>query len=178
MKILKIALAIAALIILVPLVAALFIKKEFSIEREVTINKPKPQVLGYVKLVQNSIYYNHWWMIDPNATHEFKGTDGTVGFIATWDSKNKNMGKGEQEITKITDDMVAWELRFKKPFEGIANTYMIAEPVSENQTKVKWVFSGAHPYPMNFMNMFMDNMLGGDLEKSLRNLKTILDLKQ
>jgi hypothetical protein len=32
-----------------------------------------------------------------------RGTDGTVGFVYGWDSKNKNAGKGEQEIMNITE---------------------------------------------------------------------------
>jgi hypothetical protein len=34
-------------------------------------------------------------MMDPNAKMEYKGTDGTVGFISAWDSKIKYVGKGE-----------------------------------------------------------------------------------
>ena len=33
-----------------------------------------------------------------------KGVDGTKGFIAAWNSQNKNVGKGEQEITNIVEN--------------------------------------------------------------------------
>lgn len=36
-------------------------------------------------------------MLDPNMEKEFKGTDGTVGFIYGWNG-NKEGGEGEQEI--------------------------------------------------------------------------------
>lgn len=32
---------------------------------------------------------------------EFRGEDGTVGFVAAWDSENPDAGKGEQEIIGI-----------------------------------------------------------------------------
>ena len=35
--------------------------------------------------------------------------------------------------------------------------------------------NGKSKYPLNLMNIFMDNMLGKDLETSLHNLKTILE---
>ncbi len=62
-----------------------------------------------------------------------------------------------------------------KPFEGIATAPIITEAVSENQTKVKWGMKGKSNYPMNFMNLFMDGVLGKDLEVSLNNLKNVLE---
>ena len=117
-------------------------------------------------------------MTDPGMKKDFRGTDGTEGFVYAWDSKSKNAGKGEQEITKITEgERVDIEVRFEKPFEGIATTPIVTEALSENQTKVKWGMKGKSNYPMNFMNLFMDNMLGKDIETSLTNLKRILENK-
>ena len=51
------------------------------------------------------------------------------------------------------------------------------QPPAENQTKVKWGFTGKMPYPMNLMCAFMDmdKMIGGDLQKGLDNLKVVLE---
>jgi hypothetical protein len=47
---------------------------------------------------------------------EFRGTDGTDGFVYAWDG-NKNAGSGEQEIKRITDgDRIDLEIRFARPF--------------------------------------------------------------
>ncbi len=35
--------------------------------------------------------------------------------------------------------------------------------------------NGKNNYPLNFMNLFMNNMLGKDLETSLTTLKSILE---
>jgi hypothetical protein len=113
--------------------------------------------------------------MDPNMKKEFRGTDGTVGFIYAWNG-NKDAGKGEQEIKKIVEgERVEVEVRFEKPMEGIANAPVVTEAISENQTKVKWGMHGKSTYPMNFMNLFMDGMLGKDLETSLISLKGILE---
>jgi uncharacterized protein YndB with AHSA1/START domain len=176
MKILKKILIVVVIIIAIPLIIALFVKKEYSIEREITINKPQKEVFNYVKYLKNQDYYSKWVMTDPEMKKDFRGTDGTEGFVYAWDSKNKNAGKGEQEITKITEgERLDIEVRFEKPFEGIATTPITTEALSENQTKVKWGMNGKSKYPMNFMNLFMDNMLGKDLEISLTNLKGILE---
>ena len=153
----------------------MFVKKEYVVEREVTINKPKEQVFDYVKYLKNQDNYSKWVRMDPNMKKDFRGTDGTVGFVYAWDG-NKDAGKGEQEIKNITQgERVDVEVRFEKPFEGIATAPIITEALTENQTKVKWGMKGKSTYPMNFVNLFMDNMLGKDIETSLITLKGILE---
>jgi len=170
----KILIVIGALVALL-LIAALFIKKEYNIVREITINKPKTEVFSYVKHLKNQDNYSKWVRMDPNMKKDFRGTDGTVGFIYAWDG-NKKAGKGEQEIKKIAEgEGVDVEVRFEKPFEGIATSPIVTEAVSADQTKVKWAMNGKSKYPLNFMNLFMDNMLGKDLETSLTTLKSILE---
>jgi hypothetical protein len=173
--ILNILIVLAAIIGLV-LIAALFVKNRFSIEREITINKPQHEVFDYIKHLRNQDHYSKWVMTDPGMKRDFKGTDGTVGFVYAWDSENKQAGKGEQEIINIVDGQkLDVEVRFEKPFKSIANTPFSTDAVSANQTKVRWGMNGTNAYPQNIMNLFMEKMLGKDLETSLANLKTILE---
>lgn len=175
--VLTIVLIIAALIAIL-LVIALFIKKEYTIERETIISKPKEDVFNYIKFLKNQDNYNKWVMTDPNAKREYKGTDGSVGFVSAWDSDNKQVGKGEQEIKGIKEaERIDLEIRFIKPFEGKAESYIATEPIAGNQTKIKWNFNSGMKYPMNIMLLFVDipGMLGKDLETSLVNLKSVLE---
>ncbi|MFL5728561.1 MAG: SRPBCC family protein [Cytophagaceae bacterium] len=178
MKILLIILLSIASIIACLLILALFIKKHYSITRETVIKQPVKKVFDYIKLLKNQDHYNKWWTADPAAKKEFTGTDGTVGFITAWDSKDKRVGKGAQEITAIREgERIDFIIRFYKPFEGVADVYMSTEPLPENQTRVKWGFSGANKYPMNLMNLFTDKLLGSDLQASIDNLKKELEKK-
>ncbi len=175
MKIVKRILIVVAILIAIPLIIALFVKKEYEVEREVTINKPRNEVFDYVKHLKNQDNYSKWVRMDPNMRKDFKGIDGTVGFVYAWDG-NKDAGKGEQEIKNITEgERVDVEVRFEKPFEVIAAAPIVTEALSEDQTKVKWGMKGKSKYPMNFMNLFMDGMLGKDMEASLTTLKGILE---
>jgi uncharacterized protein YndB with AHSA1/START domain len=178
MKILKFILIGLAGIVALILIVAAFAKKDYAVVREITINKPKQEVFNYVKFLKNQDNYSKWAMMDPGMKKEYKGTDGTVGFVSAWDSKEDNVGAGEQEIKKITDsERIDMELRFKRPFEATDNAYMTTEAVDSNQTKVKWGFEGKMKYPMNVMLlcMDMDKMLGKDLDTGLSNLKNILE---
>ena len=176
MKMLLKILLVFVIIIGVVLIIALFIKKEYSIQREITISKPNQQVFDYIKHLKNQDQYSKWVMTDPAMKKDFKGTDGTIGFVYAWDSNNKQAGKGQQEIVNIKEgQQLDIEVRFEKPFKSTARTPFITEATSANQTKVTWGMVGKSAYPMNVMNLFMDKMLGKDLEVSLTNLKTILE---
>lgn len=176
MKILIIILGIIVALIAALLIVALFIKKEYVIKRSITINKPKQEVFNYVKLLKNQDHYSKWVRQDPTMQKNFRGTDGTVGFVYAWDSKDKNAGKGEQEIMHITEgEKLEIEIRFIKPFEGVAKAPIITESVSDHQTKVTWGMEGKNKYPFNLMNLFMHDMLGKDVDTSLAMLKDILE---
>ena len=178
MKILKTILFVLLGLVALVLIVALLVPKEYAVERVTTINKPKTDVFAYVKYLKNQENYSVWATADPLMKKEFRGTDGTVGFVSAWDSDVKDVGKGEQEITKITEGAgIDFELRFMEPFESTDLAYMTTESVNDSVTTVKWGFNGKMPYPMNLMLLFMDmeGMLGGDLEKGLSNLKDQLE---
>jgi len=174
---LTIVLIIVALVALL-LIVALFSKKSYTVTREIIIRRPKQTVFNYIRFIKNQDNYNKWSMADPGAIKTYTGTDGNAGFIYAWDSKVKNVGKGEQEIISITDgERIDLELRFVRPFEGVAFGHINTTALAEDQTKVTWSFSSSMKYPMNIMLLLMnlEGMLGRDLEVSLSNLKNILE---
>ncbi|SFE03398.1 SRPBCC family protein [Flavobacterium phragmitis] len=174
MLIIKRILIILILIISIVLIAAYFMPKEYAVEREITINKSVDSVFAYVKSLKNQNEFSVWANMDPKMKVSYKGVDGAVGSISSWESNIKEVGVGEQEITKITENRrIDFALRFKKPMEDTAVGFISTEPVSGNQTKVKWGISGVIPYPTNIMlpMLKMDQMIGNDLQKGLDNLK-------
>lgn len=172
----KILIGIVILLALV-LITALFIQKDYATEREVVINKPKQEVFNYIKFLKNQHNYSVWAKMDPAMKKEFRGTDGTEGFVSAWEG-NSDVGKGEQKIVRIADGQrIDFELHFIEPFEATSPAYMITEEVSPGQTKVKWGMSGEMNYPLNIMRIFMDmsEVIGKDFQTGLDNLKGILE---
>ena len=90
-SIITILLVVAGIIALL-LIIALFMKREHYVNREIVINAPRQKVFDYLKLLKNQEKFNKHAMADPDRKGEFKGTDGTVGFIYAW-SGNKNAGE-------------------------------------------------------------------------------------
>lgn len=169
---------IILILLAIPFIRASFLTDEYSIEKQTMINKAKQPVFNYVRLLRNAEHYNKWMMMDPNMKKEFKGTDGTQGFVYSWDSTNKNVGAGEQEITGITEgERVNYEIRFIRPFRGVSYAWITTEMVTASQTRVDWVFKGVRNYPMKVMHSVLNlkKVLGNDLQTSLDNLKAVLE---
>ncbi len=172
-----IAIVIMAIIAIALLTAAIMDKK-FSITSEVVINAPRDSVFEYIKLIKNQEHYSKWVMMDPNVKMTYTGVDGTIGFKTAWVSDVKDVGVGEQEITKVTEgDGYDVEIRFKKPFEGVSTAVTTTQAVSATQTKMITTFYSSNPFPMNLMIPMIKNMLKKDMDENSSNLKKILEGK-
>jgi hypothetical protein len=141
-------LAIAGIIALL-LIIALLMKREHYVKREIIINAPRQKVFDYIRLLKNQDTFNSGAMADADRKREFKGVDGTVGYIYAW-SGNKDAGEGEKEITNIIDGKrIEMEIRFIKPMVTSARIIMETESLSDDQTKVNWSNAGTLKYPVN-----------------------------
>jgi hypothetical protein len=172
----KILIALAALVGVI-VVVGLLLPKDFVVEREIVIRRPKSAVFAQVKSLKSQNSWSPWGKLDPHMKLEYKGTDGTVGSISSW-AGNKDVGIGEQEITNIVEgERVDAELRFKEPMQNTGYVYFVTEALSENETKVKWGMKGTSPFPINLLclAMNMKGMIGKDFEKGLGSLKELLE---
>jgi hypothetical protein len=175
MKILKvIGLGIVGLIVLLLLVA-LIIPNDYTVSVSTTIKKPKQVVFDYVKLIKNQENYSIWVMQDPNVNMDYKGTDGTVGFKASWDSKDDNVGAGSQQITTVSKERIDVDLHFVRPMKGEAKAGTLLDSISSNETKVTSEFYGHSNYPMNLMNFVGEKFIIDAQTQNLANLKKILE---
>jgi hypothetical protein len=176
MKILKKILFVVVAVIVATLIIAAFTRKEYAIKKEITIQRPANDVFNYVKHLKNQEHYITWTMQDAKMKSEYRGTDGTLGAVTSWESET--MGKGEQEIVSLEENKhVGFKLKFIEPWEGLASSEINTETVDVNVTRVSWEFKSEMPYPMNIMLlvMNMENMMGEELQKGLVNLKSEIE---
>ncbi|MFH6604259.1 SRPBCC family protein [Maribacter algicola] len=172
---LYILLAVVALVVFLALIAP----KTYDVSRSIEIESPKNEVFDYLKYLKNMDEWSPWAQKDPNMKKKFTGTDGEVGAISYWNG-NKDVGEGEQEITKIVNgDRIESELRFLKPWKSTSDCYTKVENSGVSATKVTWGFTGKNKFPMNIMALFMsmDKMVGKDFEEGLATLKATLEKK-
>ena len=169
-------LLVLAGIIALLLIIALFMKREHYVNREIIINAPKQKVFDFLRLLKNQDQFNKWATADKkDRKEEFKGTDGTVGFIYAW-SGNKSAGVGEKEIKNIIEGKkIEMEIRFVKPMQAIASITMETESLPGDQTKISWSNAGTLNYPLNIMIPMMEQHVVKDMDSSLSTLKNILE---
>lgn len=171
----KILFTILGLIALL-LIIAIFVPRTYTVSVSETINTSSTEVFEYVKIIKNQENYSVWVMEDPKAKKVYSGTDGTVGFTSSWNSKNENVGEGSQTITKvIPNKRIDVDLHFIRPFEGDQKASTILKSIGNDKTIVTSEFYGNAPYPMNIMSFMMKGMLGDQMSKNLKNLKDILE---
>ena len=178
MKILKRIGFVLLFVLSMILIAGLFIKQDYTIAREITINKPNDSIFDYIKYLKNQDNYSVWNRKDPKSIKNYSGQDASVGFQSSWDSQDPNIGAGTQEIVKIVDNKrLDMEIRFKRPMTSIATAFMQTDKISDTKTKVIWSFSGKFDYPVNAIMPIIGvkKMLGNDMQKSLDDLKVLLE---
>lgn len=151
--------------------------KEIVYVREIIINRPLAEVFNYLRPLDNFRNWNPFLRKDLKVNLQSRGTDGQVGYVATWDG-NREVGSGEQEITRILEnERIEFELRFKKPFAATNRAYFSTEAVGASQTRVRWSMTGKTSFPMSVICVFfsLDKMIGGEFEWGLSKLKSILE---
>ena len=178
MKLLKKLFFVIISIAAILLILALFVEKEFTVQRNITISKSSSEVFNYLKYIKNQDEWSVWQKMDPDMKKYYKGEDGKIGFVSSWKSKNENVGSGDQELTLLKyPERIETELRFKEPFEKTNYAFFNLVEKGSNSTEVTWGFNGKMSWPTNILLLFMnmEDQIGPDLEQGLNNLKKQLE---
>ena len=81
MHIVILILSIVASINVLLLIIAIFTRKRYNTQREIIIHLPLQKVFDYLKQIKNQDNFNMCVKFDLYMKRQFKGTDGTVGFV-------------------------------------------------------------------------------------------------
>ena len=136
MAIIQFILTILVILVALVLVIALFVPKDYTVTRDIVINRPKADVFAFIRNLRNHKLFSTWEQMDPDMKSVYTGTDGQVGSMHAWEGKGST-GAGEQEIKHITEGVrIDNELRFFKPMRGVSPVYYTTEAISDNQIQI------------------------------------------
>jgi len=171
----KILIGLAAVFVVFAIVVAMR-PAEFRVARSTTVNAPPETVFPNVNELKKWEAWNPWGKIDPNMKLTYAGPASGVGASYSW-AGNSEVGEGKATITEVrANELVQLKLEFYKPMAGESVAEFTFKPKG-NQTEVTWTMSGHK----NFMSkafgllMSMDKMIGGDFEKGLAQLKSVVE---
>ena len=171
----KILIAIAVILIVLVVVVAMQ-PSEFRVARSATMSAPAPAVFAQVNDFHKWEAWNPWGKIDPAMKQAHEGAPAGVGAIYTW-AGNNEVGEGRMTIIESRPyDLIRINLEFFKPFAGNSTAEFTFKPEG-NQTVVTWTMTGTNNFMAKAIHLFMnmDKMIGGQFEKGLAEMKSIVE---
>lgn len=170
--------AIVAAIALLALVVSLQ-PAEFRVARQATINAPAPVVYRLVSDLKAFDTWSPYARRDPAMAKTWKGPVQGLGAVYEW-SGNSEVGSGRMEIVDVDEnERVTMRLEFFTPFEATNTAEFTMTPVDESTTTVTWSLAGRNDFVGKALGLLMDmdEMVGGDFEKGLAELKRIAEAR-
>ena len=148
----------------------------FRVERSTAIKAPPEKVFAVLNDFHRWDAWSPWEKLDPAMKRNYSGSPSGRGAVYAWEGNSK-VGKGRMEITEsVPPSKVTIKLDFLDPFEAHNVAEFTLVPTGDT-TDVRWVMHGPSPYLTKLMGMFvsMDDMVGGDFEAGLANLKAVAE---
>jgi uncharacterized protein YndB with AHSA1/START domain len=149
---------------------------EFRITRATSISAPPAEVFKQVNDFHLWQEWSPWAKIDPACKTTFEGAPAGPGAQFAWSGNNK-VGEGKMTITDSRPvDSIHIRLEFNRPFKA-TNIAEFTFQTQGQQTLVTWSMSGTNSFMAKAfaMLMNMDKMVGGEFEKGLAQMKTIVE---
>jgi hypothetical protein len=171
----KILIAVAVIIVVMVVIVALQ-PTEFRVARSTTISAPAPAVFAQVNDFHKWEAWNPWGKIDPAMKQTYEGAPAGIGAIYTW-AGNNEVGEGRMTLTESRpSELIRIKMESFKPFAGISTAEFTFKPEG-NQTAVTWRMSGENNFMAKAMHLFMnmDKMIGGQFDKGLAQMKSIVE---
>lgn len=169
--------AIAVVVIAGILIYAATKPDSFRVQRVVLINAPPDKVFPLINDLKAWPAWSPYEKKDPAMKRSYGAVTAGKGATYAWEG-NKEVGQGSMEIVESGPRKVLIKLDFLKPFEAHNMAEFLLDPKGDG-TSVTWAIHGPSPYMSKVIGTFMnfDNMIGGDFEKGLADLKAAAEKK-
>jgi uncharacterized protein YndB with AHSA1/START domain len=169
-------LILAAIAVIIFFIVAAMQPSDFRVTRTTTISAPASAVFAQVNDLQKWDAWSPWAKLDPEAKNSFEGPTSGTGAIMRWSGNNK-VGQGSMTIVESRpDDFIRFKLEFLKPFVA-TNTAEFTFNAENDQTTVTWTMYGKNSFMSKVIGLIMscEKMVGGQFEKGLATLKSVVE---
>jgi hypothetical protein len=169
-------LILAAIAVIIFFIVAAMQPSDFRVTRTETISAPASAVFAQVNDLQKWDAWSPWAKLDPEAKNSFEGPTSGTGAIMRWSGNNK-VGQGSMTIVESRpDDFIRFKLEFLKPFVA-TNTAEFTFNAENDQTTVTWTMYGKNSFMSKVIGLIMscEKMVGGQFEKGLATLKSVVE---
>ncbi len=174
MKALKTLLWVLGIIVFLVLIVAFLLPKTYTVKRSIEINIPVETAYFIASDFDYRSRWDPWLSMDPDAEVSIIGESKTVGSGYTWDGEL--IGSGKLTIKELDKNKkIISDLEFFNPRPGKAEVIWNFSEKNE-KTLATWSIMGNLSYPVErLMGLFMDKILGSDLEKGIESFKLLCE---
>jgi uncharacterized protein YndB with AHSA1/START domain len=165
-----------ALILVVFVIIVATRPSDFRVTRSAAIAAPPETVFPHVNELRKWEAWNPWGKLDPAMKVTYEGPPAGVGATYSWTGNNQ-VGEGRLTITESRpNERIQFKLEFFKPMAGTSDAEFTFKPEG-NRTIVTWSMTGKNNFIGKAMCLFMsmDKMVGGQFEKGLAAIKSIVE---
>src|SRR5262249_39093260 len=149
---------------------------EYRVVRSATMAAPPADVFAQVNDFHKWEAWSPWAKLDPTMQQIYEGPPAGAGAVYKW-SGNRNVGEGRMTLAESQpNDRIAIKLEFLRPFKGNNDVEFTFKP-EDSKTLVTWTMSGRKHFMVKAFTLFMnmDKMIGGDFEKGLAGMKSVVE---
>lgn len=169
--------ALAVLIVLGLFLAYVASKpSEFKIERSTHMRATPAQVSAFLTDLHAFNDWSPWAKLDPAMKTTYSGPASGVGSVYEWSGSDK-VGSGRMTIADVKPNaQVGITLEFLTPYPATNRTEF--ELAADGElTNVTWRMTGHNNFMAKAFGLIMnmDQMVGGDFEKGLGQLKDLAE---
>ena len=148
--------------------------RKVSVERKLLMHASPRSIFEQINTLKNWEKWSPWFRMDTIIQLSYTGPETGIGSSYNWISGNRNVGKGSMTIIEsIPNDSLLILMDYDANGKSTGK-FILAK---ENQnTRVTWCVEsdlGINPISRWF-GLFVDRMVGPDLEKGLSNLDQLL----
>lgn len=148
----------------------------FRMQRSIGIKAPPEKIFPYLNDFEQAMAWSPYEKKDPAMKRKFNGATGGKGAVYEFEGNNE-VGAGRIEILEsVPFEKVILRLDMIKPMKG-SNTIEYLLEAKGDTTEVTWAMHGQAPFISKLVCLFfnMDKMVGGDFEKGLASLKSLVE---
>jgi hypothetical protein len=144
-----------------------------KVERSATCTATAADVYPHLVDLKGFYEWSPWSQLDPDSKVTFSDKTDVVGATYEWKG-NDEVGHGKMTIMELVpNEKVVHKLEFFEPWEGVSESSLHMKTAGESVT-VTWKYSQDNDFMGKVMTTFMDmdEMLGPDYEKGLKQLES------
>jgi hypothetical protein len=171
----KVLVGLLALVVILWL-SSMALPEKWHVEKSISVNASPSKIYNLTTDFKNWSKWSPWYNLDPNAKWVFSDSTIGVGAWFSWESEQRNVGKGRLEMISAIENQ---SNQYQQEIDGMGASIggFILTPEGDNTTKVTWTLDGENKGMAKWFGLLMGFFVGSDYEKGLANIKQVAESK-